>query len=651
MAKQMTPEMKIYESALWYAKHGFKIFPLQGKAPLKDSHAAYDATDDVQQISKWWANGQAKYNIGLATGVLNGIVVLDVDIHPERGVHDDEILEELQKKHEDLPETWMALSGSGGIHYYFRSNDPDITVGEDFIKFYDDAGNVIQKGLDFRGNGGYIVLTPSSHPETGRSYEWEAAHRPVDLPLAPLPEWLRDYMLASQREKDKGKPPEKVPEKIKEGSRNGLLFKSACSLRARGYAEDEILATMLSVNQNRCDPPLPEREVKTIVKSASKYERGELPGEVQMEQEDKPTETPHPPALEVISMADLKEMDVKPPEFVVEGLFPVGLNVLASPPKYGKSWFAIQLSIAVSTGTPFLSWNTHKHDVLYMALEDSNSRLKKRMACINRGWPKGFRYTTRSADLDNGLIVQLEDHLTQFPDTKLIIIDTLAKVRGMIKNREVAYQADYREAGKLKAFAEDHGVCVLVITHLRKMKDDEDWINMITGTTGVVGSADNSYVLLREKREDATTHFRFTGRDVEETHIIVQLDKANFQWISMGDGDWFAEQQKRLKYDQDPVVITIKSLLARNQDGWSGTASDFLNQVLRITGMRPRIAPNKLGKAIRDISNDLWVYDGINYEAGGNGSGGGKHRFYRGTILGDLPNDTETPFDQITLNK
>lgn len=370
-------------------------------------------------------------------------------------------------------------------------------------------------------------------------------------------------------------------------------------------------------------------------------------------QEDKPGEDFHPPALEVINAADLEHMDVKPPEFIVEGLIPVGLTVLAGPIKYGKSWLSLQLCLANAEGKPFMTWQTHKCGVLYLAREDSNARMKDRIKKVRQGlpgWPPGFDFAIKSQSLDTGLITQLEEYLVSHPGTRLFIVDTLQKVRGAMKRGESSYAYDYREGGRLKEFADSHNVAVVVITHTRKMKDDDDWLNMISGTVGITGVADTIITMLREKREDPHTHFHFTGRDVEMDEAIIQFDANRHQWINLGNGDWFEEQRRKDAYENSPLVTTIKSLLARNQDGWSGTASEFLHHVLRITGMKSRIAPKALGKVLQGIADDLWINDGIQYDTKGSGTSGKRHCFYRVPVMEDLPDDTPVPFEQTSLD-
>ncbi len=156
------------------ARFGLRVFPCKpkGKAPAT-AHGCKDASADPGQIAAWW-DGAYLYNVAIATG--GGIVVLDVDVNHNAGKYGDETLAELERQHGPLPETWMCLTGGGGIHYYFACDDPALTVGTGFAP-----------GLDYRGAGGYVIAPPSTH-ESGREYVWEAAHTPGNTELAPLPE-------------------------------------------------------------------------------------------------------------------------------------------------------------------------------------------------------------------------------------------------------------------------------------------------------------------------------------------------------------------------------------------------------------------------------------------------------------------------------
>lgn len=335
------------------------------------------------------------------------------------------------------------------------------------------------------------------------------------------------------------------------------------------------------------------------------------------------------PTLETITAADLQQKEIPPIRFIVDNLLSVGLNILASPPKYGKSWMVLALCLAVASGGRFLGYTTNQCGCLYLALEDSQRRLKTRMDKLLAGKaaPAGFHFATMADTIDNGLFDELADFLKVYPDTGLIVIDTLQRVRGAAHGREGAYAADYREVGALKAFADSHNVALLLVHHLRKMKDDGDPFNMISGTNGIMGAADTTMVLTKEKRGDSNATLSVVGRDIESSDTVLQFNKDTCYWENLGDADWFAEQQARREYQESPIVRTIKKLLEQSPEGWSGTAQQLLEagRFISHTSLAP--TPRDLSGKLKGLSKSLLDYDGIIYERKSNGSGGGKHSF------------------------
>lgn len=344
---------------------------------------------------------------------------------------------------------------------------------------------------------------------------------------------------------------------------------------------------------------------------------------------DAPPPAEAPPMLSTISAAALQGKDIPPIRWIVENLIPAGLNILASPPKYGKSWAVLDLGLAVTAGGRFLGYQTNPCEVLYLALEDSERRLKSRMMKLLAGKnaPAGFHFATAAHDIDNGLLDELEGFLKAHPKTGLIIIDTLQRVRGAVHGKEGAYAADYREVGGLKAFADRHGIAILPVHHLRKMTDDSDPFNRISGTNGLMGAADTALVLTKEKRGDENATLSVVGRDVESSDKVLRFNKDTCRWENLGDADWFAEQQARVEYQESGLVRTIKKLLEQGGE-WTGTAQQLLDAGRFIARTSLADSARALTNKLKGLDNLLLEYDGIAHERKGNGSGGGRHRFY-----------------------
>ena len=205
-------------------------------------------------------------------------------------------------------------------------------------------------------------------------------------------------------------------------------------------------------------------------------------------------------------------MKLPPTRYVVDGLLPRGLHVFAGPPKVGKSWLLLQLSLAVASGTRFWGLDTEQGTVLSLCLEDNHARLQKRISELTDDPPDALHLAVLSNSLADGLCDQLEAFLREHEDTNLIVIDTLQKIRG--DNDGNLYASDYQDIGMLKRLADEYGIAVVLVHHLRK-REASDPHMMISGTTGLIGAADGSYVLCRENPGDVEAQLYVRGRDIE----------------------------------------------------------------------------------------------------------------------------------------
>lgn len=266
-----------------------------------------------------------------------------------------------------------------------------------------------------------------------------------------------------------------------------------------------------------------------------------------------------------------------------------------------------------------------------MALEDSDFRLQKRLNCVlnYEKAPNNFYMTTFSNGLSDGLLEQLENHLIDYPSVKLIVIDTLQKVRGNMKLTESAYSYDYKEVGALKRFADEHGICILLIHHLRKMKDN-DVFNQISGTNGIAGAADTMMVLSKKNRNSTETTLSITGRDIDSSDSIIIFDKNTFRWKMLHTQEELKHLEELNAYNNDPVVITIKALLNENPKGIQLTASDLLIQIQKVTGVIPKQAtPAALSRYIKSLKFQLQKNDNIFFSpANSNGGAGGRKLYF-----------------------
>lgn len=224
----------------------------KGKVPLINGWQRYgNHLPEVAEVDDWWLRWPWA-NVGGPTGQIWGIAL---DIDPRHGGD-----LELEVRGLVIPDTVTNLTGGGGTHHLFRH--PGFHVPNKVGVF---------PGVDVRGNGGQIVLPPSSH-ESGRQYYWEVGSRPEETPWAPSPNWLLKVL--NERPPS---PSSTLDGPVSEGRRNAYLASLAGSMRHRGMGEAPIRAALLVENVSNCTPPLPEGEVEKIASSIVKYTPDDRP--------------------------------------------------------------------------------------------------------------------------------------------------------------------------------------------------------------------------------------------------------------------------------------------------------------------------------------------------------------------------------------
>lgn len=255
MSSPRTSERKAgaASAALAYVRRNWPVLPLRGKLPLL-ARGLHDASTDPALIAEWWQRWP-EANVGVRTG--GGLVVLDVD-----GDDGADSLHELEREHGELPQTVAALTGGGGRHYYFATAEA----------VRNSAGR-LGRGLDVRGDGGYVVCPPSVH-ESGRAYEWEVSGHPAETRLAPLPAWLAERL--RERSPGQARPVSEWRELAaggaREGERNARTASLAGHLLARGVDTLVTLELLIAWDATRNRPSLGGDEVTRVVASIARRE-------------------------------------------------------------------------------------------------------------------------------------------------------------------------------------------------------------------------------------------------------------------------------------------------------------------------------------------------------------------------------------------
>ena len=206
----------------------------------------------------------------------------------------------------------------------------------------------------------------------------------------------------------------------------------------------------------------------------------------------------------------------RPP--IIGGLLYPGTYILAGAPKLGKSFLMAQLAYHVSTGTEMWGFQVQKGSVLYLALEDDYGRLQKRLyKMFGVETAKNLYFGIEAPSLGDGLIDMLEDFVEDHPDTRLIIVDTLQKVRG--NNDGHTYSSDYQDICQLKRFTDSRNLCLMIVHHTRKQQS-KDRFDTISGTNGLLGAADGAFLLTKAKRTANDAMLDIAGRDQQDSDCI-----------------------------------------------------------------------------------------------------------------------------------
>jgi hypothetical protein len=256
------------------------------------------------------------------------------------------------------------------------------------------------------------------------------------------------------------------------------------------------------------------------------------------------------------SAAQLQGMNFPPIKFVVPKYIVEGVTLLAGKPKIGKSWLIIHAAIAVARGGVTLGdIHCQEGDVLYCALEDNPRRLQRRVKKLIGfdAWPPRLHFVCEMPRLAAGGIAFLRDWVERHPNARLVILDTLAKVRDPRGAQESGYESDYASVQELTALANEKGIAIILVHHQRKMISD-DPLDTVSGTTGLTGAVDSVLVLNRDG-QGITLHGR--GRDLDEIEDAAAFDREACIWRIAGKAEEVHRSDER-----SAIIATLRGASA-----------------------------------------------------------------------------------------
>ncbi|MBE7059640.1 MAG: AAA family ATPase [Ruminococcaceae bacterium] len=308
-----------------------------------------------------------------------------------------------------------------------------------------------------------------------------------------------------------------------------------------------------------------------------------------------------PSYLQTISMDKLYDTVYQSKPTIIDGLLYPGAYLFVGAPKLGKSFLMAQLAYHVSKGKELWGYEVRKGTVLYLALEDDYRRLQERLyRMFGEESTENFFLSVTAGQLGNGLDEQLTGFITEHQDTKLIIIDTLQKIREFGGDK-YSYSNDYEVITRLKNFTDNYGVCLLLVHHTRKQQAD-DKFDMISGTNGLLGAADGAFMLQKEKRTSNAAVLEISGRDQQDQKLYLVRDTEKLLW------NLEKIETEVWKEPPEPILEAVAKFITADNPQWTGSPTELVERLG--VDMQANVLTLKLNVNAGRLMNEY----GIRYE-------------------------------------
>lgn len=300
--------------------------------------------------------------------------------------------------------------------------------------------------------------------------------------------------------------------------------------------------------------------------------------------------------LKMYSSEYIMNTPMKPIEYCVDGLISQGLFVLAGAPKVGKSWLALDMCLSIAKGEKVLGKETLCGHAVYLSLEDSLIRLQNRLYELTDEPSNNLNFAIMAESISNGLPEQIEYCRKRFDDLKIVVIDTLQKVRN---ESESSYSSDYKELSVLKSLADKLGIAIVLVHHTRKCSDGDPF-NMISGSTGLSGCVDGSMVLIESKRGSRKAKLYCVGRDIENQEINVVFESSRWK---------VSDEIKNIEPDYFPFAVHDFMV---TQKKFKGSATQLAEKLSAL--LYKEVFSNRVKKDLIQHAYDLQDY-GVAFES------------------------------------
>ena len=464
------------------------------------------ASSDLKQISAW-AREFPGCNWGAVAGAESGFFAVDVD--------DPAAMQCLEDQYGSVPEGLCNVTFQGYQLIYQWQAEADVTPATDHPR----------AGIDIRGRRSYIVIPPSVHP-SGHAYHYTDD----SLPIPACPRWLMALILGhahADPQDRQGAPATGAPtagELISEGSRTKHLVSLAGSMHKRGMAPAAIEAGLLAENAARCSPRLPESKVRTIAHDIpARYPN---PKEEKEPRPVKPSQNGSSGGFSLVPLRELVARPDVPVDYLLAGRLVCGtVSVVVAKPKVGKSTFARNLALAVSTGRSFLGCDTLQGDVLYLALEERPEEIKADFLAMGATGDEPIHI--HAADAPEAAMLELIRLLRELRP-RLVVIDPLFRLARI--RDEKAYAETYQALGPLIDIARETGTHILLTHHAGKTAK-ADAIDAPLGSTALGGIVSTLLVMKRTEGYRTLQSVQRTGAELPET--VLSFDTVT-RTLSLG---------------------------------------------------------------------------------------------------------------------
>ena len=351
-----------------------------------------------------------------------------------------------------------------------------------------------------------------------------------------------------------------------------------------------------------------------------------------------------------VSLADLEKKDIPPLRWLVEGLLPEGVSMLAGPPKSYKSYLALFLALCISLGIQFFGRKTSRTSCIYFDLESTERRAKIRTEQVGLGFPDNFYVIPWSEEVgtlgkgfEQTLLYELIEH-----DAKLAIIDVFQSIRPPMKRTQTGYDRDYEDIAPIRKIASETGASIILVNHTVKMKQSNVF-NQVAGSIGTFGALDAMWVIDREDPYGAEASFYVTGRDLEPQKLSIRWNP--FQWQLLGSAEDVERERRINAFDVHPITQTVRTLVHQGGGHWEGSASDLKQASQYLDSGKNLIYENvqTIGKFISSHIQDFHIVDEMSVEASRKGHGGSRGFIFN--VINDNHVTNVTDVSSVTNNR